>query len=175
MGKGRRAPAVIYDPDAHREFVTGFRSRKQARRQEAAASAATAEKEARRQMRKEKRDVLRAAADKSRGAFDDSDDEAKAEEIGREEITYQTDDTVVTAVVAPLETALDKRVVHEKREVADSVAQKGTGGKEKESLIAKAKKAQSTGGRKRRISYTHTLSKLNKRKLKLKRRKAERV
>lgn len=171
--KKSRAPAVVYDPDAHREFVTGFRSRKQARRQQAAESAASAEKDARRQLRKEKREVLREAAEKSRGAFDDSDDDVKADEICREETTYQTDDTVVTAVVAPLETAIDKKVVEKESIASSSKSRESVEGKAKKSLLAKAKNVQATS-RKRRISYTHTLSKLSKRKLKLKKRKAER-
>lgn len=171
MARPKRAPAVVYDPDAHREFVTGFRRRKQARRQEAAASAASAEKEARRQMRKEKREVLRATAENFRDNSDDSDDDAKADEISREETTYQTDDAVVTAVVAPLETAIDKRVARNQNIATKPAVNGVSDGKDKPSRIGKVKKAPSNGGRKRRVSYTHTLSKLNKRKSQLKRRK----
>lgn len=170
----RRAPPVVYDPDAHREFVTGFRRRKQARRQEAAASAASAEKENRRAMRKEKRDVIRATAEKAREySDDDADEDATAAEISREETTYQTDDAVVTAVVAPLETAIDKRVARD-QEAGKKVAAGGVADSaDKPSRIAKVRKPPSGGGWKRKVSYTHTLSKLNKRKLKLKRRKEE--
>lgn len=170
----RRAPPVVYDPDAHREFVTGFRRRKQARRQEAAASAASAEKEARRATRKEKREVLRATVEKAREySDDDSDEDATAAEISREETTYQADDAVITAVVAPLETAIDKRVARDQESSKKVTARGVADGTEKTSRIAKVRKPASGGGRKRKVSYTHTLSKLNKRKLKLKRRKAE--
>lgn len=69
----------MYDPAAHREFVTGFRKRKQERRTKAAKDIEAADKQARRDDRKHRRDVLRRTADRARGLYtassDDEDDE----------------------------------------------------------------------------------------------------
>jgi hypothetical protein len=80
MARGfRSSGAVVYDPNAHREFVTGFRRRKQERRAQATRDIAAAEKQTRRDERKQRRAVLRRTADRARGleaeSSDDDDDD----------------------------------------------------------------------------------------------------
>lgn len=80
----KKGNAIIYDPDAHREFVTGFRRRRQARRAKATHDAAVADKQARRDARRERRAFLRRTAARARGfSGDGSEDEAESVELGR--------------------------------------------------------------------------------------------
>lgn len=78
----RTTSAVVYNPSAHREFVTGFRRRKQERRAQATKEIAANEKQARRDERKQKRAILKRTADRARGLIADSsdDDEDEAED-----------------------------------------------------------------------------------------------
>lgn len=76
--KHRTSGAVVYNPGAHREFVTGFRKRKQERRAQATKDIAIAEKQARRDDRKQRRAILKRTADRARG-FADTDDEDEEE------------------------------------------------------------------------------------------------
>lgn len=112
--KGSRGTGepVVYDPEALREFVTGFRKRKQARRLEAQANNKKLAKEERRQLRQEKRDFIReqreriALADAgSSGEGDDgSDDDVDEQDPNATIQRFENPDgAVVTAVVAPLD------------------------------------------------------------------------
>lgn len=106
---GRKGAPVIYDGDAHTDFVTGFRRRKQARRLEAAGAAAIAERESIREARREKRAVLRDAARAARGDVEGgSGDEA---EEGAEITEYAGADSdanvTVTTTVSRIATAAD--------------------------------------------------------------------
>lgn len=78
----RSSPAVVYDPSAHREFVTGFRKRKQERRAQATKDIAANEKQARRDERKQKRAILKRTADRARGLTADSSDDDEGAEGG---------------------------------------------------------------------------------------------
>jgi hypothetical protein len=86
MAPGRRPSnrttgALVYDPEAHREFVTGFRRRKQERRTQAAKDIEANEKQTRRDERKERRAILKRTADRARGVnFDHSSDEDEADD-----------------------------------------------------------------------------------------------
>lgn len=99
---------VAYDPDAHRDFVTGFRKRKEARRLEARANAEKLAKEERRQLRKEKREFIQKQRDQILNADADSEDEDEDDIEERDpNATVQhfenPDGALVTAVVAPLD------------------------------------------------------------------------
>jgi hypothetical protein len=120
---------AVYDPGAHKEFVTGFRRRKQARRAQASKDIAAADKQARRDARKERRNVLRRTADRARGFVTSSDDEqgnaadtadnsrglAQGEggEVGNKMTGRVTkvydglDESVVTTTVTPIQTFTD--------------------------------------------------------------------
>jgi Nucleolar protein 12 (25kDa) len=85
MAPGRRPSnratgALVYNPEAHREFVTGFRRRKQERRSQAAKEIAETEKQTRRDERKERRAILKRTADRARGVnFDHSSDDEECD------------------------------------------------------------------------------------------------
>lgn len=72
----------MYDPTAHREFVTGFRKRKQERRAQATKDIAANEKQARRDERKQKRAILKRTADRARGLIAESSDDDDETEGG---------------------------------------------------------------------------------------------
>ncbi len=106
----RRSAAIVYDPAAHTEYVTGFRKRKQARRLEAQSAAAAAEKESIRIARREKRAVLRDAARRARGEVPDGDLEGgdnEAEEAEVQEYSIGEGDAVVTTVVSKIDSNVD--------------------------------------------------------------------
>lgn len=188
--KQKQAPPVVYDEAAHREFVTGFRKRKEARRQHAAASATAAGKEARRQERRAKREVFRSKIIENDDDFEDAEN--------GEEFTYCGEgDVIVKTSVTSLEGGLDR--VGANMEQSEGVHGNKTGksvdikgGKEqkkgnntiskneKGATLGAVKSVQRVGVRKvrkssykRRVSYTHLLSKGNKRRAQL-RRRAER-
>lgn len=134
--KNRTSAAVVYDPTAHREFVTGFRRRKQERRAQATKDIAANEKQARRDERKQKRAILKRTADRARGlvaeSSDDDDEEddnvdgangsgrgvlargvkrKRAGDEGKSERVAKVydgaNDAVVTTTVAPMQTYAD--------------------------------------------------------------------
>lgn len=122
-----RSGGIVYDPAAHREFVTGFRKRKQERRNKAAKDIEAAEKQSRRDERKQRRDVLRRTADRARGLYaTSSDDENEREKLtsdgrGRQReagepgdsgvrvsrVYEGANDRLVTTTVTPIETFAD--------------------------------------------------------------------
>lgn len=191
--KSQQGPPVVYDPDAHREFVTGFRRRKQARRATAAARALESERETRRQERRVKREVFRRNLDQ-----DDDDVGSEAEEEGVQQISYEGEgDVLVTASVTPLEKSFGNMgVATRTKGEGEGDLKKSRGGNEGKTVegeartdgggkaeggiaasvrgvaasrIAKVRKP----GRRRKVSYTHLMSKGNKRKAQLRRRKAK--
>lgn len=101
---------VAYDPEAHREFVVGFRKRKQARRLEAQANNKKLAKEERRQLRQEKRDFIReqreqlSFADNASNSEDDGDDDVNEQDPNATVQRFENPDgAVVTTIVAPLD------------------------------------------------------------------------
>lgn len=118
----RRAEAVVYDPAAHTEFVTGFRRRKQARRMEAQHKAAVAEKESLRTARREKREFLRGAAQRARAGPDDAEpDESAAdgkqdetEGAGVQEYAVGDGEAVISTVVTKMDSGADTTFIKSK-------------------------------------------------------------
>lgn len=115
--------AIVYDEDAHREFITGFRKRKQARRLEAKANAEKLAKETRRQLREEKRNYIReqreqflSAATLSDDNGDDSDLDASRDPDAVVHRFENADGAVVTAVVAPLDAPFPAPTVNDLQE-----------------------------------------------------------
>lgn len=186
--KQKQAPPVVYDEAAHREFVTGFRKRKQARRQAAAANATATEKETRREERRARREVFRTEKE-------ESDEEVEGKGTAEEFLYAGEGDALVTASVTPLNSRIDQVVISlaenkggegngiEESEIVKRTAngrsalKGGSGQNEKGGLmrtmkgvtVAGVRKARKNG-RKRRVSYTHLLSKSNMRKAQLRKR-----
>lgn len=108
--KGTGAP-VVYDPSAHREFVTGFRARKAARRERAIAQAAENEKQAKIEDRRERREFLKESRERFLQSVreDDSDEEDEENEenqVERREYDGEENEEgteKVTTIVTPLD------------------------------------------------------------------------
>lgn len=181
----RVPPPVVYDPDAHREFVTGFRRRKQARRQQALTIEKEKIKEERRQKRQERRDVIKETKERSVGYAlpDDGDADAEADDALVQH--YGADDgVVVTTLVAPLDApsvappleegafiqkmADGKARLAAKNEVAETHPRKEHGKQDAERPSKKLPSLSSSIGkpkwRRRHISYSHTHHKSTKTK-----------
>lgn len=184
----------MYSPEAHREFVQGFRKRKQERRQKAKADIEAAEKQARRDSRREKREFVREHRKSVMGHDSSSDEDETAAES--QVTTFAGEgDSVVTAVVQPMEISKfeaprrtkvatedpNERGKAEKKDAKSRHAEsKDAESKDAEKGSAFAKMKKKLGVKKtlrkhgkRRVSYTHALSKGNLRKKKLKQRKEE--
>lgn len=168
----------------------GFRKRKQERRLKAQADMENAEREQRREFRKQKKEFIK---DNRRRNGIHSDSEEEGEEEGREMTEYQADDvgSVVTTVVAPLEIGTFKGLKRrsgggDKGEDKDEEGTNDESGKPEEQASANktqaapafsvatgklrpAKKIRKFG--KRRVSYTHSMSKSFRRKAKIKRKR----
>lgn len=175
-----RAPPLVYNPEEHREFVTGFRKRKEARRQEALAAAVELEKQARRDDRQQRRDFMKSNRKMVLG--EDSEDEEEVQQAGGEVTTFDGEGgSVVTAVVAPMEmgkinmdSGKGKRTSEEDEEKNDKKDEKDDGKKVGGTGRIGAAKAVKKRGR-RRVSYTHALAKGKKRKVQLRKRRADRA
>lgn len=189
--RARHAPPLIYSADAHREFVSGFRRRKQQRRQQALHTAAQNEKENRLELRRQRRHVFKSNRRIALGSDSENDqlqDNVQHIDSLRTVDTYREHDAVVTAVVAPL-------VVSVPVPVSSSAASQHADDKssvcanDSSTPVAKnaptetrlaeprlqrliSKKKKTAAGR-RNVSYTHALSKSNRRKAKLRARRQE--
>ena len=72
---GKRAPRVItWDDDARKEFITGFRKRKNERRQHARQKIAEEVRQEKIEMRREQREAFRSMNSVGIGVSDDDDD-----------------------------------------------------------------------------------------------------
>ncbi|KAI0558307.1 Nucleolar protein [Gracilaria domingensis] len=179
--RGRQGAPVVYSAEAHREFVTGFRQRKQQRRQEAQKRAAEQQKKEKREERKQRRDVFRANREQIQA---DSEDEQEDTKSVRQSTQFQGPDGVVTAVVQPLDFGKPGILPQTSQEILKSQGQTGDQQPSQPSKDSRSPPRRSVfklgvvnpkkKSWKRKISYTHMLSKGNLRKAKLKRRKEAR-
>lgn len=101
----RPCKVASYDAAAHREYVTGFRRRKQARRARASRDLVVAEKQARRDARRQRREVLRKTAQRARGLPDDELDDGQTSEGQQDDIfdhgSMNGDDIVIPSAQVP--------------------------------------------------------------------------
>ena len=96
-----KGPVISFDEGARKTFLTGFRKRKNDRRQFARQKIAEQVRQEKLSARQEKR-VMQREALTNAGASDDEDDEEDAEPAGAEVATYDFGDALATVVVEPL-------------------------------------------------------------------------
>lgn len=159
------AASVVYNEKAHRDFVMGFRRRKQARREEARVQAAEQEKQMRREVRKQKRALMKETRERASGILNSNSD-SDVGDIDHDAVIHKypaEGGAVVTAVVAPLDVQSHKPLLNEpaptRQEDSASVSATHVPGAS-DSPINKKLKLLSTvtksRSRRRHISYTHT-------------------
>ena len=117
---GKRAPRVItWDDDARKEFITGFRKRKNERRQHARQKIAEAVRQEKIEMRREQREAFRSMNSVGIGVSDDDDDGDGGDDDDApavaEVATYAFQDTLTTTVVAPMNFGDDEPEVEDER------------------------------------------------------------
>lgn len=117
--KSSRGAPVVYDPEAHTEYVTGFRRRKQARRLEAQHKAAVKEKETLRDARRERKEFFRETAERVRGVAspDGNASDAHESDAVRTAITEYSlggGEAVVSTVVTSIDTDADTTFIKSK-------------------------------------------------------------
>lgn len=177
--KRTSSAAVVYDPKAHRNFVTGFRARKAARRERAIAEAAEQHNESRLEARKERREFLRESRQKFLQAAN-SDSEGDDENNGKKEKEEQMvirheynnkeeDDGKVTAVVTPLEMTSVTSAVPFSDVVSGKDKEKDKRNENEEKskkpklkalqIIGRKGNKANKGYGKRHVSYSHTYHK----------------
>lgn len=178
MGPRRSSASVVYDPDAHREFVTGFRKRKLQRRQHAEKKAAEQERQARIEERRQKREVIR--ANRKQVEFGENGEVSSGEEEEKQDeaqvTTFDGDNAVVTATVTPMQVGPElfrkPSVSKSEKDSVQNSDNKTNTSKETTKLGAKKELKKRSGAR--HVSFTHAMTKANKRKRKLKRAKLAR-
>ncbi|CAD7695300.1 unnamed protein product [Ostreobium quekettii] len=99
--KSKGAEAV-FDPEALKDYVTGFRRRKQQRRQEAKDVAASKDLEARRALRAEKRQHLKERMGIGAGEGWVTSSSESEEDDNTEVVVYNVGDATTTVTTAPL-------------------------------------------------------------------------
>ena len=116
---GKRAPRVItWDDDARKEFITGFRKRKNERRQHARQKIAEEVRQEKIEMRREQREAFRSMNSVGIGVSDDDDDGDGGDDdapADAEVATYAFQDTLTTTVVAPMNFGDDEPEVEDER------------------------------------------------------------
>lgn len=112
MGKNMKvrktsAKEIVFDEDKRRDFLTGFRKRKNERRQFARNKIAEEVRKERLEERKERREFKKTLRGGAAGAAEEAEeangnDSGDSDDEGDERTTYQDGDTLTTTVVSSL-------------------------------------------------------------------------